>query len=75
MSLPRARLAGDVVPQQTPRGHSSPLRGRSIPRELPPSGGKHPASSGKAPREQETGRPSAERRSRIDIVGDTRREW
>lgn len=75
MSLPRARLVGDVVPQQASRERSSPLRGRSIPRELPPPGGKQLTSSGKAPRENETGQPSVERRSRIDIVGDTRREW
>lgn len=75
MSLPRARLVGDVVPQQTARGRSSPLQGRSMPRELPPYGWKQPTSSSKAPREQGTGEPSAERRPHIDIVGDTRREW
>ena len=75
MSLPRARLGGDVVPQQTARGRSSPLRGRSTPRELPPPGGKQATPSGKASREQETEQPSADRRPHIDIVGGTRREW
>ena len=78
MSLPRARLVGDVVPQQTARGSSSPLRGRSIPRELPPPGRKQSTTrgtAGKARRENETSQSSVERRAHIDIVGDTRREW
>lgn len=78
MSLPRAHLVGDVVPQQAARGSSSPLRGRSIPRELPPSGRKQSTTrgnAGKAPRENETGQSSVERRRHIDIVGDKRREW